>query len=346
MKVAILGSGAFGGAISKLLERRNHDIHLWSYREDEAREIRETRRIPNLPALQVGPGVHVTHDLEEAVAGAPIVFQATPVQGIRAVLRQAVLHLDANAIVINGSKGIEVETLSTVEDVFREVLPAATFRRAVYFSGPTFAAEIARDLPAALLGASRDHDSLKKVKSAFTTERFHIFDTTDTTGVCLAGALKNVYAIAAGASDTLGLGTNARAALVSRSLAELSHLGVKMGADPITFLGLAGLGDLVLTCTGDLSRNRRLGMALGEGSTAEEAFEKLHGVAEGYFTAKAMHSLASKCSTHLPIAALVYQVLYEGLDIEEAVHILLSLDTFHEFSWHRAGSASDSDAKP
>lgn len=336
MKVAVLGSGAFGGAISTLLERREHRVYLWSHREEEAREIRATRRIPNLPSLRIGPAVQVTHDMEEAVRGAPIVFQATPVQGIRGVLRQAVPHLDAEAIVINGSKGIEVDTVSTVEDLFREVLPPATFDRAVYFSGPTFAAEIAQNLPAALLGASRDRGALKKTKAAFTTDRFHIFDTTDTTGVCLAGALKNVYAIAAGASDTRCLGTNARAALVSRSLAELSHLGVKMGADPITFLGLAGLGDLVLTCTGDLSRNRRLGMALGQGRTAEEAFEELHGVAEGYFTAKAMHALASEHRTHLPIAKLVYQVLYEELDIEEAVRILLSLETFHEFSWHRA----------
>lgn len=336
MKVAILGSGAFGGAVSTLLERRAHQVYLWSHREDAAREIRETRRIPNLPSLRIPSAVQVTHDMEEAVTGAPLVFQATPVQGIRAVLRQAVPHLDAKAIVINGSKGIEVDTLSTVEDLFREVLPPTLFRRAVYFSGPTFAAELAKGLPAALVGASADRDALKKAKAAFTTDRFHVFDTTDTTGVCLAGALKNVYAIAAGASDTLGLGTNARAALVSRSLAELSHLGVKMGADPITFLGLAGLGDLVLTCTGDLSRNRRLGMALGEGRKAEEAFEALHGVAEGYFTAKAMHALAREHHTHLPIARLVYQVLYEELDIEEAVRILLSLDTFHEFSWHRA----------
>ncbi len=333
MKVAVLGAGAFGTAFCKILERHDHEICLWAWTEDEAQGLRRTRQNPNMPGVMLAPGVKVTSDLQEALNGAKLIVGVTPFNAIRGTLAQAKDYLEPDAVLVNGSKGLEMETFRTAEQVYREVLPAEIAERAVFVSGPTFAKELAAGLPAALVGASQRLESVEWVREAIASPTFRIFSSKDTVGVCLAGALKNVYAIAAGASDSLGYGLNARAALISRASAEMTQLGVKLGADPMTFMGLAGIGDLVLTCTGDLSRNRRLGLALGEGKTPEQAFAELHGIAEGYYTARAIHRMSRKLKIKLPIAHLIYRFLFEGLELHKAVKILLSLHTDHEVNY-------------
>lgn len=333
MKVTVLGAGAFGTAFCKILEQNSHQVTVWAWTEEEARGLRETRQNPNMPGVILGPGVKVSSDLAEALSGASLVIGVTPFNAIRGVLSQAKGFFADDVILVNGSKGLEMESFRTAEEIYREVLPAAVAERAVFVSGPTFAKELAAGLPAALVGASQRPESVDWVREAIATPTFRIFSSKDTVGVCLAGALKNVYAIAAGASDSLGYGLNARAALISRASAEMTQLGVKLGADPLTFMGLAGIGDLVLTCTGDLSRNRRLGLALGLGKTLEQAFAELHGIAEGYYTARAIHRMSRKLKIKLPIAHLIYRFLYEGLELQKAVDILLSLHTDHEVSY-------------
>ncbi len=333
MKVAVLGAGAFGAAFCKILESHDHEVGLWSFSEQEAQAIQSTRQSPNMPGVLLGPRVRVTTDMKNALADASVVIGGTPLNAIRAVMAQAKDCLAKDAVLVNGSKGLEMKTFDTAEQIYRQVLPEAVAQRAVFLSGPTFAKELAAGLPAAAVGASKNPESVAKVKEALASPVFRIFYSADTVGVCLAGALKNVYAIAAGVSDSLGYGLNARAALISRASAEMSHLGVKLGADPMTFMGLAGLGDLVLTCTGDLSRNRRLGLALGKGEKPEKIFSELHGIAEGYYTAQAIDLLSHRLHIRLPIAHLVYRFLFEGLALEKAVKILLSLHTDQEVAW-------------
>jgi len=332
MKIGVLGAGAFGTALAKLLESKGHEVKLWAFLEEEARQINETRQSLTLPGVFLGPRVHVSSDLENVVSGLPILVGVTPIKGIRPVLKKALPHLHPKVILVNGSKGLEMESFQTVSQMYQEVLPEDIAHRAVFMSGPTFAKELAAGLPAALVAASQDPESLRVVRKELSTPNFRIFSSKDPMGVCLAGALKNVYAIATGVCDSLGYGLNARAATISRALAEMSHLGKEMGADPMTFLGLAGIGDLVLTCTGDLSRNRRFGLALGKGEKMEEIIKKLNGIAEGVYTAKAINQLSHKLHIKLPIAHLVYRALYEGLDVKKAVHILLSLETSEEFT--------------
>lgn len=330
MKIAVLGAGAFGTAFCKILERRGHRACLWSWTEKEAQALRDNRQNPNMPGVHLSPDLQITSNLSEALSEASLAIGVTPFNAIRGVLTQALPFLERDAILVNGSKGLEMESFRSADQIYREVLPAEFSDRAVFMSGPTFAKELAAGLPAALVAASRETESVERVREALATPYFRIFTSRDTVGVCLSGALKNVYAIAAGVSDALGYGLNARAAIISRASAEMTQLGLKLGADRMTFLGLAGIGDLVLTCTGDLSRNRRLGLALGAGKGLEESFAELHGIAEGYYTAAAIHRMSRQLHLKLPIAHLVYRFLYEGLDLQKAVDILLSLHTDHE----------------
>jgi glycerol-3-phosphate dehydrogenase (NAD(P)+) len=322
MNIAVLGAGAFGTALAKIFAEvpgRPHPVTLWCRGADAAARIRETHESGHLPGVILGPGVEVTDDLQEAVADKPLVVMVTPSHGVREVLARAALALSRDVVLVSASKGIEQGTLFTMDQVFRDLLPAAMAERAVFLSGPTFAKELVKGLPAAIVAASSDARAALLVQEQLGNESLRVYTSDDVTGVELGGALKNVYAIGAGIADGLGFGHNTRAALITRGLSEMSRLGVRMGANPLTFAGLAGMGDLVLTCTGDLSRNRQVGLELGRGRTISEILATMSAVAEGVRTTKAAHDLGQRLGVELPIVEAIYSVIELGVPPRDAV---------------------------
>ena len=324
MKIAVLGAGAFGGALAKVLEGRGHDVTVWMRSAEQCRSLETTRASRYLPGVIFGEAVRFTVELDEAVTDAPIVLAVVPSQGVRNVMTRVAEHLAPDAVVVNASKGFELSTNMTIDEIYAEVLPAQNAASAAFLSGPTFARELAARLPSAIVVASRSADSAALVQREFATDRLRVYTSDDVAGVEVCGALKNVCAIGAGIGDGVGFGNNARAALITRGLAEIIRFGTRVGAHPQTFAGLAGMGDLLLTCTGDLSRNRRLGIELGKGKSLDGAIESLGGVAEGVKTCAAAHELAAKLDVEMPLTDAIYRVLYEDLDVHEAMDRLMT----------------------
>ncbi len=330
MEIAVLGAGAFGTALAKLLSDHGHSITLWCRNADAAREIEDLRESRQLPGCRLGERVTATHELAVAVGGKPIVIGVVPSHAIRDVLGRAAAHFADGVILVNASKGIELGTLATIDQIYREELPADVAQRAAFLSGPTFAKELARGLPAAIVVAAHRPSSAHFVQEALGSDTFRIYTTEDVIGVELAGALKNVVAIGAGIADGLGYGHNTRAALITRGLNEIARVGTRLGAHPLTFAGLAGMGDLVLTCTGDLSRNRQVGLELGKGRGIDDILAGMSSVAEGVRTTKAARDLARKLNVETPIVDAIYGCLYEGKTAQEAVVELLRREVRHE----------------
>jgi glycerol-3-phosphate dehydrogenase (NAD(P)+) len=326
MDVAVLGAGAFGTAIAKSLEDRGHDVVLWARTADGADEMQESRESRHLPGAKLGPRVTVTHDLVRAVTGKAMVCVVTPSHAVREVITQAAPALADGVIIVNAAKGIEEGSLDTIDRIYDELLPAAIAGRAAFLSGPTFAKELAAGLPAALVVASRSARSAATVQEEFSTDRLRLYTSDDVIGIELGGALKNVCAIGAGIADGLGYGHNTRAALITRGLSEITRVGLRLGANPLTFMGLAGLGDLVLTCTGDLSRNRTVGIELGKGRKLAEILAGMSSVAEGVRTTRAARDLSKKLSCEMPITEAIYGVLYEDRSPKDAVAGLMRRD--------------------
>jgi glycerol-3-phosphate dehydrogenase (NAD(P)+) len=326
MDIAVLGAGAFGTALAKIFSEvpgHPHRVTLWCRGAEAAARIEASRESEHLPGVKLSAAVGVTDDLHGAVAGRPLVVGVTPSHVVREVLGRAAPALDPDVVVVSASKGIEQATLDTMDEVLREILPAPIAARAAFLSGPTFAKELVRGLPAAIVVATREARSAEIVQTELGSELLRIYSTDDVTGVELGGALKNVYAIGAGIADGLGFGHNTRAAMITRGLSEMSRLGVRMGADPLTFAGLAGIGDLVLTCTGDLSRNRQVGLELGRGRTIAEIVASMNAVAEGVKTTKAAHGLGQRHGVDLPIVDAIHRVIDLGVGAREAVADLL-----------------------
>jgi glycerol-3-phosphate dehydrogenase (NAD(P)+) len=326
MDIAILGGGAFGSAIAKSLEA-NHDVTVWMRSEDDPARVQATRWAPGMPpGLTLGPRVTVTDDLAAALKGKPMVVCVVPSHAIRPVMSKAAPLLAEGVVVVNASKGIEEGTLDTIDRIFEEILPAPVAARAAFLSGPTFAKELAVGLPAALVVASRSARSAATVQEELSNDRLRLYTSDDVIGVELGGALKNVVAIGAGISDGLGYGNNTRAALITRGLTEIQRAGVRLGANPLTFMGLAGLGDLVLTCTGDLSRNRTVGLELAKGRALPDILAGMKEVAEGVRTTRAARDLSLKYNVEMPITEAIHAVLYEGRSPREAVAGLMRRD--------------------
>jgi glycerol-3-phosphate dehydrogenase (NAD(P)+) len=322
-RVAVLGAGSFGTCLA-ILAAGAHDVRLWARDPATARTIEETRRNPRyLTDAALPPRVEVTADLARALAGSALVICAVPSHGLREALRAARPHLDETALLVSTVKGIEVETGFTMHRVITEALGGGP-RRIVCLSGPSFAKEIAAGKPTVVTVASTDEDDAEEVQRALSCPALRCYRNTDVVGVELGGALKNVIAIAVGISDGLGLGHNARAALMTRGLAEITRLGVRLGANPLTFLGLSGMGDLVLTCTGDLSRNRSVGLELGRGRSLSEILAGMREVAEGVRTTHAACDLAERVGVELPIAAGVRDVLDGRLAPADSVGRLMN----------------------
>ena len=324
-KIGVIGAGAWGTALAIILAEKGHDVTLWMYEKDLAEEAARTRenRV-YLPGFALPASLKVTSSLETAVTGTPFILSVVPSHTVRTVARQFAPHLEKNAIIISASKGIELDTLMPLSEVFKDVLPAEFHSRLCFLSGPSFAKEVAKKMPTAIALASYDLPTGKRAQEVLSTDYFRVYTNPDVIGVELAGALKNVVAIAAGTLEGMGFGYNTIAALLTRGLAEITRLGIAMGGRPATFSGLAGMGDLILTCTGGLSRNRTLGVRLGSGETLEDIMQGAKTVAEGVKTAKAAHDLAKKYKVDMPIVEEVYQLLYEGKSPKQALRELMT----------------------
>lgn len=330
-KIAVIGAGAWGTALANLLAKKGHPVSLWVYEEDLAKGIGERHENGTyLPGIPLSPRISPSSSPEEVCRECGIFVVVVPSHVTRAVAERFGPLLPQGPLVIGASKGIENHTLMTIAEILPEVLTSVPESHFAYLSGPSFALEVAHELPTAVAAASRDRTTAGRVQSLFTAPYFRVYTTPDVTGVELGGAVKNVMAIAAGISDGLGFGYDARAALITRGLMEMSRLGVAMGASPMTFMGLAGLGDLVLTCTADLSRNRSVGLKLGQGTSLQAILAGVQTVAEGVRTTRSVYDLSRKHGVEMPITHQVYRILYEDASPLEAVRELMSRDPREE----------------
>jgi len=324
MKIGVIGAGSFGTAMSIIAARCGNDVKLWAHDPKIAATIESTRTNPTyLGHIAIDDNVRATHDLAEVATFSDTLFMVVPSHHYRAVLRQVRDSISHSVTVVSGTKGIENDTLERMSEITSSVLGDKLKSFAV-LSGPTFALESARGDPTAAVIASHDVDCAQQIQRMMSSNSFRLYHSNDVVGVELAGSLKNVIAIAAGVLEGLGLGYNTTAALITRGLHEISRLGVALGGRPETFAGLAGMGDLVLTCTGSLSRNRRLGAALGEGKPLSEILSETREVAEGVRTSKSAKELAERHSIDMPITTEMYRVLYEGESTRAALQRLMT----------------------
>jgi glycerol-3-phosphate dehydrogenase (NAD(P)+) len=323
MRITVLGAGSWGTALAKLLGDAGHDVALWMRSADQARDMAEKHEnVKYLPGAKLAENVRCTADLETALAGAKMIVSVVPSHTVRDTLSRAAKWISPETVVVTASKGIEVDSGATMAEVLAAVLPKGT--PITVLSGPSFAKETARGLPTAVVVASHDANAARVVQEAFATDRFRVYTADDVVGVEIGGALKNVIAIAAGCCDGLGLGHNTRAALITRGLAEIARLAEKMGGEPLTLAGLAGMGDLVLTCTGDLSRNRSVGVELGKGRKLSDILAGMSQVAEGVRTTKSARELGHKQGVEMPITEQIYKVLYEDKPAKVALNELMT----------------------
>ncbi len=324
-KIAVIGAGAWGTALASHLARAGHRLLLWAYEEEVARAINQDHENPIfLPGYPLPPHLAATRRLERALAGASMVVMVVPSHVYRQVLTRAAPHLDPQAVLVSCSKGIEQDTGFTMCEVAADVLPKEFHRRLSCLSGPSFAKEVVVGAPTAVTVASRCPQTARRVQLAFATDRFRVYTSPDMVGVELGGAVKNPLAIAAGMVAGLGLGHNTLCALITRGLAEMNRLAQARGGQVVTLSGLAGLGDLVLTCTGEASRNRTVGFRLGRGESIDQITSSMRMVAEGVHNTKTVLALAREAGVEMPIVEAVYQVIYQGMEPMAALDRLMT----------------------
>jgi glycerol-3-phosphate dehydrogenase (NAD(P)+) len=320
-RVAVLGAGSWGTTLANLLACKGDSIRLWAYEPEVVDAINRDRANPVfLPGVNLSPRIRAFGDAGEAVEATEVILSVPPSHAVRGVIAGVRDSIPRDALIVSATKGIEGDSLALMSQVFAELMPGARF---VALSGPSFAAEVAAGQPTAVVAAAKDEADARVAQAVFATPAFRVYRNLDVIGVELAGALKNVIAVAAGIAEGLGLGHNPRAALITRGLAEITRLGVAMGADPLTFAGLAGMGDLVLTATGSLSRNRTLGVALAEGQSFEQYRAAHRTVAEGANTSRAGAALGKRLGIELPITEQVCDVLFRGKPPREAIAELM-----------------------
>ena len=333
-RVAVIGAGSWGTVLAAVLAKKGHDVHLWAFEAEVAEQItRGQENTSYLSGVDLPENLKSTADLERALEGAEVVVSVSPAQVVGGVMAEAAPHIADDALVLSASKGIETTTLRRMDEVISQVLSPAQMARFTVLSGPSFALEVAKEIPTAVVAASDNSDAALAAQDLFQTEYFRVYTGSDVLGVELGGALKNVIALGAGVAAGLGGGLNTLAALITRGLAEMRRLGVAMGARAATFSGLAGMGDLVLTCTGTLSRNRTVGYRLGQGESLEDILAEMSAVAEGVATSHAVHDLAARYGVEMPIAEEVFGILTLGTDPEQALKNLMQRDPKPEDSF-------------
>ena len=330
--IGVIGAGSWGTTLANMLAEKGYRVTLWVYEQELFEELCKGRRCNTwyLPDVELSQGIVFTPDLEQAVSNKQIVLWVTPVKAFSELFRQGLSFSAADTIHVSASKGIENETLHTVSEIACAQAHSFDHHRFAVVSGPSFAQEVSRKLPTAVVIASRDPESAAAVQRVMATPYFRTYTSDDVRGVELGGALKNVIAIASGAVEGLGLGHNTRAALITRGLAEIIRLGMLLGATPRTFAGLSGMGDLVLTCTSSLSRNFRVGCELGKGRRLEDILQGMKMVAEGVYTTRSAYEIARTSDIDMPIVGEIYRVLFEDKPLQEAVRDLMGRDLKQE----------------
>jgi glycerol-3-phosphate dehydrogenase (NAD(P)+) len=320
--IAVVGAGRWGTTLADLLATKGDEVRIWAYEPEVVEAINRRHENPVfLPDIPLAPALRAYADAHEAVAQASVIVSAPPSHAVRSVVSRLRGDVQPGTLVVSATKGIETDTLALMSTVFEECLPDVRFAA---LSGPSFALEVCQGQPTLVVAASRDESTARDAQRIFATPRFRVYSHDDVVGVELAGALKNVIAIAAGILEGLGMGHNPRAALITRGLAEITRLGVALGASPLTFAGLAGMGDLILTTTGDLSRNRALGVALAQGQTLDDYRAAHRSVAEGANTSKAGAALGDRMGVELPIIEKVCEVLFSGKPAREGIAELMA----------------------
>jgi glycerol-3-phosphate dehydrogenase (NAD(P)+) len=321
----VAGGGSWGSALAALLSRQGVSTVLWAREPEVVDGVNDDNENPLfLAGIPLPASLIATPDLDEALVEAEVVVNAVPTQFIRSVFASHADLLARVSLLVSVSKGVEVGTLLTPSEIFADIASGTVAEGLVALSGPSFADEVARGTPTAVVAASRVPENARRARDLFSSEAFRAYSSDDLIGVEMGGALKNVMAIAAGIADGLGTGLNTRAAVITRGLAELARLGVAKGGHALTFAGLSGIGDLVLTCTGDLSRNRRVGLEIGKGRTLEEITAETHTVAEGVKTTLAARDLAHRLGVEMPITEQVYLTLYEKKDPRQVMKDLMT----------------------
>ncbi|MFA4885215.1 MAG: NAD(P)H-dependent glycerol-3-phosphate dehydrogenase [Desulfotomaculaceae bacterium] len=330
-RIGILGAGSWATAISVLLAQKGFSVKMWSILPEQADEINKTRENSGyLPGVTIPPGVEVLLDLEQTLKDADTVVFGVPSHAFRQVVRQSMPYLPGGAVLVNVAKGIEEDSLCRLSQVLAQEAGRDMLERFVVLSGPSHAEEVGRFVPTAVVASSSCLSSAQYVQDLFMCQYFRVYTNPDVTGIELGGALKNIIAMGTGIADGLGYGDNTKAALMTRGLAEISRLGFSMGANPLTFAGLAGVGDLIVTCTSMHSRNRRAGIAIGRGKSLDEALAEVKMVVEGVRTTRAAYSLARRYGVEMPITDHIYRVLDEGLSPDIAVNNLMTRSKTHE----------------
>lgn len=328
MKITILGAGSWGTTLALVLIGNGHDVQLWTYKEEQAALMQEKHENPQfLPGIFLPPQLQIVTDIESACSKRNMIVAAVPSQFLRSVLKR-IAHLDlTHTIICNVAKGIENTTYMTMSEVMLDVLEHEKKDNLAILSGPSHAEEVSRQIPTAVVAASFKEKTAKVVQDAFLTPHFRVYLNDDIRGVELGGALKNVIAVAAGISDGAGFGDNTKAAIMTRGIYEITRLGVKLGAQPRTFAGLSGVGDLIVTCMSRHSRNRYVGEQVGKGRKLDDVLKEMVMVAEGVATAKSALELEKKYKVELPIITEVHRVLFEGKDARKATQDLMTRDT-------------------
>lgn len=330
-KVAILGAGSWGTALGIVLSDNGHKVHLWGHRKEHIDAINLTKQNERyLPNIVLPENLKGYHSLQEAVKDVRVIVLAVPTKAVREVLGQLKETLEEPVLIVHVSKGIEPSTLMRISEIIEEEMPKHLLQDVVVLSGPSHAEEVSLRHPTTVTSASKNMEAAQFVQNVFMNHYFRVYTNPDVIGVEVGGALKNIIALAAGISDGLGYGDNAKAALITRGLAEIARLGCKMGANPLTFSGLAGIGDLIVTCTSVHSRNWRAGHMLGKGKKLDDVLQSMGMAVEGVRTTKAAKQLSEKYSVKMPITAILYKVLFQGQDPKAAVEALMSREKKHE----------------
>ena len=322
-KISFLGCGSWGGALGSILAEKNFDVTMWHRNDVVIRSLNETRVHYLIPELKFPKIVNFTNNISSAIRSATVIVLAIPSQSIRKLLTDNRSDFNQDQLIVNVSKGIEVDTLMTVSEVINDVLGTA-YNKVVTLSGPSHVEEVVQNHPTTLVAASSDPEAAQKIQDLFASDMLRTYRNKDIKGVELGGSMKNVIAIAAGICDGIGYGDNSKAALITRGMAEITRLGKKMGGKRKTFRGLSGFGDLIVTCLSKHSRNRQIGQAIGEGRSLKEIISEMSMVAEGIDTAKSVHQLRLKYDVEMPIHEAIYQVLFDNKDPKSSVVELMN----------------------
>ena len=327
-KIGVIGAGSWGTALATVVAGKGHQVKIWDINEAHLKSMEENRENVNyLPGVPLNENIQIAYTTEEALKDADVVLFSAPAQHFRSALASSKAYIKDDALVINVAKGIEQKSLARMSEIAAEQLD---MDRYIVLSGPSHAEEVGRRLPTTVASASKNLEAAETIQELFMTDRFRVYTTEDVVGVELGGALKNIIALGAGISDGMGFGDNAKAALMTRGLAEITRLGLKLGAKAETFAGLTGTGDLIVTCTSMHSRNRRCGIMIGEGMSPAEATEKVGMVVEGMFTTESAYDLAVREGVDMPITTALYNVINGKISARDALELLMGRERRHE----------------